>query len=215
MNENKELEKYITEHIDEESVVLRELNRFTNINILRPRMLSGHIQGQMLKMFCRMIDPMNILEIGTFTGYSAISMAEGLLHPDAHIDTIEINDELRSVIERFFEKAGVSDRITLHIGSAVDLIPHLNKKFDLVFIDGDKREYPAYYDLIFPKLKKGGYIIADNILWNGKVVEPLDPKDDYTKGILEFNEMIKDDKRVEKVILPFRDGLFLIRKIAD
>ncbi len=207
-----EIEKYITSHIDDESEVLRELNRYTNINILRPRMLSGHIQGQILKMFCRMIDPVNILEIGTFTGYSAISMAEGLSSPDAHINTIEINDEMRPTIERFIKKAGFTDRITLHIGNALEIIPSLNKKFDLVFIDADKREYPNYYRMVLPMLNTGGYIIADNILWNGKVVEPVDETDEYTKGILEFNKIVKEDKSVEKVILPFRDGLFVIRK---
>ena len=207
-----EIEKYITSHIDDESVVLKELNRYTNINILRPRMLSGHIQGQILKMFCRMIDPVNILEIGTFTGYSAISMAEGLSSPDAHINTIEINDEMRPTIERFIKKAGFTDRITLHIGNALEIIPSLNKKFDLVFIDADKREYPNYYRMVLPMLNTGGYIIADNILWNGKVVEPVDETDEYTKGILEFNKIVKEDKSFEKVILPFRDGLFVIRK---
>ena len=142
MELNNKLEKYITDHIDRESDVLKELNRYTNINVLRPRMLSGHIQGQLLKMICRMTDPVNVLEIGTFTGYSAISMAEGLSHPDAHIDTIEINDELRSTIERFMKKAGFQDKITLHIGDALKIIPGFKKKFDLVFIDGDKREYP-------------------------------------------------------------------------
>ncbi len=212
MDMKNEIEKYITSHIDDESVVLKELNRYTNINILRPRMLSGHIQGQILKMFCRMIDPVNILEIGTFTGYSAISMAEGLSSPNAHIDTIEINDEMRPTIERFIKKAGFTDRITLHIGNALEIIPSLNKKFDLVFIDADKREYPNYYRMVLPMLNTGGYIIADNILWNGKVVEPVDETDEYTKGILEFNKIVKEDKSVEKVILPFRDGLFVIRK---
>ncbi len=212
MELNNELERYITDHIDEESDVLKELNRYTNINILRPRMLSGHIQGQLLKMICRMTNPVNVLEIGTFTGYSAISMAEGLSHPEAHIDTIEINDELKNTIEKFFAKAGLEDKITLHTGNAIDIIPALNKKFDLVFIDADKREYPKYYELILPMLNKGGYILADNILWSGKVIEPVDENDDYTKGILEFNDMVKNDERVEKVIIPFRDGIFLIRK---
>jgi len=207
-----ELEKYITSHIDNESEVLRELNRYTNINILRPRMLSGHIQGQILKMFCRMIDPVNILEIGTFTGYSAISMAEGLSDPDAHIDTIEVNDELKPVIEKFISKAGFQNKITLHIGNALSIIPNLNKEFELVFIDADKRQYPEYYRAVFPMVRKGGYILADNIFWNGKVIEPVDENDEYTKGILEFNRIVKEDDRVEKVILPFRDGLFLIRK---
>ena len=211
MELNNELEKYITDHIDPESKVLKELNRYTNINVLRPRMLSGHIQGQLLKMICRMINPLNILEIGTFTGYSAISMAEGT-NDRAHIDTIEVNDELKTVIDRFVEKAGFRNKITLHTGNALDIIPSLDKKFDLVFIDADKRQYPEYYKTVFPMVSNGGYILADNILWNGKVIEPVDENDEYTKGILEFNRLVKDDDRVEKVILPFRDGLFLIRK---
>ncbi|NPA37302.1 MAG: methyltransferase [Chlorobi bacterium] len=211
MYDNKELERYITDHIDRESDVLKELNRYTNINILRPRMLSGHIQGQLLKMICRMVNPVNILEIGTFTGYSAISMAEGI-NEHSHIDTIEVNDELRLTIEKFIKKAGYQDKITLHIGNALEIIPSLNKKFDLIFIDADKRQYPEYYKMVFPLLNNGGYILADNILWGGKVVQPLINTDEYTKGILEFNDMVKNDKRVEKVILPFRDGLFLIRK---
>ncbi len=175
-------------------------------------MLSGHIQGQLLKMVCRMINPKNILEIGTFTGYSAISMAEGLPDEVAHIDTIEIDDELQPVIEKFINKADLTNKITLHFGDARDIIPAIKKKFDLVFIDGDKRQYPEYYKLVFPLVKPGGYIIADNILWNGKVLDPETNNDEYTKGVIEFNKMVKDDKRVEKVILPFRDGLFLIRK---
>ena len=211
MYDNQELERYITAHIDPESEVLYELNRYTNINVLRPRMLSGHIQGQLLKMICRMVSPVDILEIGTFTGYSAISMAEGT-GDNSHIDTIEVNDELKPVILKFIVKAGFQDKITLHTGNALDIIPELNKEFDLVFIDADKRQYPDYYRTVFPMVRNGGYIIADNILWGGKVIEPVDDKDDYTKGILEFNDLVKKDNRVEKVILPFRDGLFLIRK---
>ena len=212
MEQNKNIDKYISAHIDEESETLKELYRYTHINILRARMLSGHIQGQLLKMLCKMINPKNILEIGTFTGYSAISMAEGLSNEAAHIDTIEIDDELQPVIEKFINKAALANKITLHFGDARDIIPTLNKKFDLIFIDGDKRQYPQYYRLVFPLIKSGGYIIADNILWNGKVLDPVTNNDDYTKGVIEFNEMIKSDNRVEKVILPFRDGLFLIRK---
>ncbi len=212
MKSDNYIEKYIAAHIDEESETLKELYRYTHINVLRSRMLSGHIQGQLLKMFCKMINPVNILEIGTFTGYSAISMAEELSYENAHIDTIEINDELRPVIEKFINKANLTNKITLHFGDARDIIPTLNKKFDLVFIDGDKRQYPEYYRLVFPLVNPGGYIIADNIFWNGKVLAPLTNNDDYTKGVIEFNEMVRDDKRVTKVILPFRDGLFLIRK---
>ena len=211
MQQNNDIEKYISAHIDEESEILKELYRYTHINILRARMLSGHIQGQLLKMVCRMINPKNILEIGTFTGYSAISMAEGLSNEAAHIDTIEIDDELQPVIEKFINKAALAKKITLHFGDARDIIPTINKKFDLVFIDGDKRQYPEYYKMAFPLVNPGGYIIVDNIFWNGKVLDPETNNDDYTKGVIEFNKMIKSDNRVEKVILPFRDGLFLIR----
>jgi len=207
-----DLEQYILKHIDEESELLKELNRQTHIKMLQPRMLSGHVQGQILKMICQMINPLNILEIGTFTGYSAISMAMGLSKEGAHIDTIEVNDEMEAFIRSFFNKAGLQDVIDLHIGRAIDVIPTLNKKYDLIFMDADKREYRAYYDLVFDKLNKGGFILADNILWGGKVVQKLQPNDTYTKEIIAFNKMIKEDDRVEKVILPFRDGIFLIRK---
>jgi predicted O-methyltransferase YrrM len=207
-----ELEQYILDHIDEEIDILKELNRQTHIKMLQPRMLSGHIQGQILKMLCRMINPKTILEIGTFTGYSAISMAMGIDQANATIDTIEINDENEEFIQSFIDKAGLQDVIKLHIGSAVDLIPGLNKTFDLVFMDGDKREYSLYYDLVFDKLSSGGYILADNVLWDGKVVQELQPNDAYTREILAFNKKVKEDDRVEKVILPFRDGITLIRK---
>ena len=207
-----ELEQYILDHIDEEIDILKELNRQTHIKMLQPRMLSGHIQGQILKMLCRMINPKNILEIGTFTGYSAISMAMGIDQANATIDTIEINDENEEFIQSFIDKAGLQDVIKLHIGSAVDLIPGMNKTFDLVFMDGDKREYSLYYDLVFDKLSSGGYILADNVLWDGKVVQKLQPNDAYTREILAFNKKVKEDDRVEKVILPFRDGITLIRK---
>lgn len=207
-----ELEQYILHHIDDESDILKHLNRQTHIKMLQPRMLSGHMQGQLLKMICRMINPQNVLELGTFTGYSAISMAEGLSKENAHIDTVEINDEMEPFLTEVFEEAGLSDTISLHIGKAVEIIPSLDKTYDLIFIDADKREYPEYYELVFDKLNPGGFILADNILWDGKVVEPVQPNDNYTKGILKFNQMVSEDDRVEKVILPIRDGLFLIRK---
>ncbi len=210
-NQSVELENYILEHIDFEDEILYELNRKTNLHILRPRMLSGHLQGQILKMICRMIQPVHILEIGTYTGYSSICMAQTL--PDnGCIDTIEIDDEIEAFTQSFFNKSGLAPKINMHIGDALDVMPRLNKLYDLVFMDGDKRQYPNYYKQVFDMVKPGGYILADNILWDGKVVEPVDPNDTYTQGILEFNLMIKNDDRVEKVIFPFRDGIFVIRK---
>ena len=211
INQNIDLENYILEHIDPEDELLYELNRKTHLHILRPRMLSGHLQGQILKMLCLMIQPKNILEIGTFTGYSSICMAQTLSN-DGFIDTIDIDDEIEPFTQSFFNKSGLAHKIKMHIGDAVEIIPKLNKKFDLVFIDGDKRQYPEYYKLVINMLNPGGYILADNILWDGKVVEPFDPNDTYTQGILEFNQMVKEDKSVEKVIFPFRDGIFVIRK---
>lgn len=208
---NIDLEKYILEHIDAEDSVLHELDRYTHINVLRPRMLSGHLQGSILKMICRMIQPQLALEIGSFTGYSAISMIKGM-PTTAHLHTIEVNDELESTLKSFFAKAEVENQLTLHIGKALEVIPTLPNNFDLIFIDGDKREYPQYYEAVFNKLNPGGFIVADNVLWGGKVTEPNMPDDAYTKGIMDFNQLVAQDKRVEKVILPLRDGLTLIRK---
>jgi len=212
MESSIELEQYILDHIDEESDVLKELNRQTHIKMLQPRMLSGHVQGQILKMLVQMIAPTNVLEIGTYTGYSAISMAQGLEKEGATIDTIEINDELEPFVKPFLEKSGFDKKINLHFGDALEVIPQLNKIYDLVFIDGDKRVYSGYYDLLIDKVRPGGYILADNILWDGKIVQELQKNDRYTKGILDFNDKVKHDNRVEKVILPIRDGIFLIRK---
>lgn len=206
-----DLEKYILDHIDDEAPILQELDRYTHLHVLRPRMLSGHMQGSLLKMICRMVQPKDILEIGTYTGYSAISMVRGM-EQDGHIHTIEINDELEHLIRSFIKKAGAEHQITLHIGSALDIIPKLPTTFDLVFMDGDKRQYPEYYEAVFPRLNPGGYILADNILWGGKVAQPNMPDDAYTKGIMDFNDLVKKDRRVEKTILPIRDGLLLIRK---
>jgi len=210
-NQNIDLENYILEHIDPEDELLYELNRKTHLHILRPRMLSGHLQGQILKMICQMIRPKNILEIGTFTGYSCICMAQTLPH-DGFIDTIDIDDEIEPFTQSFFNKSGLAHKIKMHIGDALDIMPTIDKKYDLIFMDGDKRQYPNYYKQVFDMLNPGGYILADNILWDGKVIEPLDKNDTYTKGILEFNKIIKEDNRVEKVIFPFRDGIFVIRK---
>ncbi|MGQ1784299.1 O-methyltransferase [Saccharicrinis sp. GN24d3] len=210
-NQNIELENYILEHINKEDELLYELNRKTHLHILRPRMLSGHLQGQILKMICRMIRPKQILEIGTFTGYSCICMAQ-TLPEDGFVDTIDIDDEIEPFTQSFFDKSGLAHKIKMHIGDALEIMPSLNKKYDLVFMDGDKRQYPQYYRQVFDMLNPGGYILADNVLWDGKVTEPLDVNDTYTLGIQEFNRMVKEDDRVEKVIFPFRDGIFVIRK---
>lgn len=209
-SQNIDLDNYIEEHTSPEDEILHELRRQTHLKLLRPRMVSGPVQGQLLTMLCRMIQPSAVLEIGTFTGYSAICMARGL-EENAHIDTIERDDELESFIRPWFQKAELEKKITLHIGDALNVIQSIDKTFDLVFMDGDKREYPAYYSAVIPKMKPGGYILADNILWNGKVVEPTESHDDYTKGILNFNKTVKEDPRVEQVILPIRDGLMMIR----
>jgi caffeoyl-CoA O-methyltransferase len=207
---NIDLENYIEAHTSPEDELLRELRRQTHLKILRPRMVSGPVQGQLLTIFCRMIRPESVLEIGTFTGYSAICMARGL-EQNGHVDTIERDDELEDFIRPWFLKAGLEEKITLHIGDALKVLDSIDKTFDLVFMDGDKREYPAYYETVLPKIKPGGYLLADNILWNGKVTQPLEAGDEYTRGILQFNKMVKDDPRVEQVILPIRDGLMVIR----
>ncbi len=206
-----ELEKYILAHIDEQAPVLQELERETFLHVLRPRMLSGHLQGTILTMFSQMLQPQHILEVGTYTGYSAICLAKGLAD-DGQLHTIELNDELESIAQKYFQKAGLSEKITQHLGDAKTIIPQLNEPFDLVFLDGDKRDYVAYFDLVIDQVRPGGIILADNILWSGKVVEALDEKDEQTKGILAFNQKIKDDPRVSQTIIPFRDGLMLIRK---
>ncbi|MCY1721306.1 O-methyltransferase [Prolixibacteraceae bacterium Z1-6] len=211
MNRLKDIDNYIREHIDDEDFVLSELDRETNLKVLGARMISGHLQGQVLTMLSKMIRPKIILELGTFTGYSAICLAKGL-QAKGKLITIEIDDELETLAQKYFKKAGLQDKIDQRIGSALEIIPTLNEKFDLVFLDADKREYIKYYELIIDKMESGAYIIADNTLWNGKVL--VTPKaDDYqTQGILEFNQLVKNDSRVEKVILPLRDGMTLIRK---
>lgn len=212
MNFNEELNAYVHEHSLEEEDILKELYRQTNVNIFHPRMLSGHLQGKILYMICKMLNPKYILEIGTYTGYSAISMAFAL-EKGSKIITIDINDEIEDFTREYIKKAEVEDKIDFIVGDALNVIPKLDIDFDLVFIDGEKREYIQYYNLAFPKLRKGGFIIADNVLWGGKVVETNLRNNDYdTKGILEFNTYIKKDDRVENVLLPIRDGLMLIRK---
>jgi len=211
MNINYELEQYILEHSEQESDLLKELNRETNVHIYHPRMLSGHLQGSILKMLTCMLKPQNILEIGTYTGYSALCFAEGL-SPEGKIHTIEINDELEDFIKQYVNKSENKDKIILHFGDALKIIPTLNLKFDLVFIDADKKQYIEYYKIVFDKVKEGGYIIADNVLWSGKVTENHNDTDEQTRGIIDFNNFVQNDKRVFNVIFPIRDGLMVIKK---
>ena len=211
----EELEEYILSHIDAEGKVLSDLNRATHLYHLRPRMCSGHLQGRMLKMFVRMIRPHRILELGTFTGYSALCLAEGLADDSCEVHTIEIDDELEDFIKSHFALSPLANRITLHIGDAREVLATINGDFDLVFIDANKREYCEYYNLVFDRVRPGGFIIADNTLWDGKVVEWGKKLDAQTAGILQFNDMVAADERVEKVIVPIRDGLTIIHKKRD
>lgn len=205
------LDEYILSHSDEEGTLLSALSRDANVNLLRPRMLSGHLQGRILKMFCRMLRPQRILEIGTYTGYATLCLAEGL-SDDGLIHTLEINDEMEDFIQKYLSRSPDKEKIKLHFGDAMEIIPGLDETFDLVFIDADKRLYAEYYDLVFPKVRTGGLILADNTLWDGKVMEEPHSSDKQTVGILAFNEKIKQDTRIEKVILPLRDGLTMIWK---
>lgn len=205
------IEEYILSHSDDEGELLAALNRDANVNLLRPRMLSGHLQGRILKMFCRMLAPKRVLEIGTYTAYATLCMAEGMA-PDGRIHTIEINDEMEDFINKYLDRSPQKEKITVHFGDALEVIPKLGGEFDLVFIDADKRLYSEYYDLVFPMVRPGGLILADNTLWDGHVVEVPRSADKQTLGIMAFNDKIKRDDRVEKVILPLRDGLTMIWK---
>jgi caffeoyl-CoA O-methyltransferase len=208
---NKWIEQYLHDYSSPEDPVLEDLYRQTHIKFVNPNMSTGHIQGKLLEFLSVMIKPSSILEIGTYTGYSAICLAKGL-RPGGKLYTIEISDELREFSDSYFKKAGFDNTIVRITGRAQDIVPKLNQMFDLVYIDGDKREYTEYYNSIIRKTNPGGYIIADNILWGEKVLEK-NSKDPQTRGIVEFNEMIRQQKDIEKVILPLRDGLMLIRKI--
>ena len=205
------MEDYILEHIDQEPELLKKLNRDVHVNLLRPRMLSGHLQGRMLKMFCRMIRPRCVLEIGTYAGYSALCLAEAL-DDDAVLHTIEINDELEDFIRGYFNQSESGSKIKLHIGNAFDIVPNLNETFDLVFIDGDKRDYADYFNLVFDKVSPGGFILADNTLWDGKVLQEPHSADEQTAGIRRFNDMIAKNTETEKIILPLRDGITVVYK---
>ena len=208
----EKLDQYISDMSSPQGELLHELERETYLRVINPRMISGHIQGKLLEMLVRMLRPRRILEIGTFTGYSALSMAMGL-EEGAIIDTFEVDDELEMIAADFFERSGCGDKIRQHIGSALDLAPTLGEQYDLVFIDGDKREYRAYYEMLFEHnlVHSNSFILADNILWYGKVVEEVARKDKQTQEIVAFNEYVRNDSRVENVILPLRDGINLIR----
>ncbi len=215
---NEEIEKYIEDHSSEEDSLLHDLFRETQLKTYYPRMVSGKQQGLFLEMISRMIKPDFILEIGTFTGYSAIQMAKGL-SKNGKIITIDINEELETLAGKYFKKSGLSDKIDFRIGDALTIIPDLIHTFDLTFIDADKEQYLDYYELALEKTRTGGFILADNVWWSGKVLNPekrigkSKKADKETKGIVAFNEFVKTDKRVEKVIIPLRDGITIIRKV--
>jgi len=210
--DDSKLQQYIVKHTSPEDVLLKELDRETHLRILHPRMLSGHLQGKMLSMISHMINPKYILELGSFTGYSAICLAEGL-KDDGRLVTIEVNDELEDFTRSYIERSENAAKIDFRIGDSREIIGELHYEFDLVFIDADKREYLDYYKQAIAKTRKGGYIIADNILWHGKVTEEVHPNDKHTQAILEFNDFVQNDDRVENVIFPIRDGLMVVRKL--
>ena len=202
---------YAEAHTSPESGLLQQLNRDTHAHVLHPRMLSGHLQGRLLAMVSHMARPRRVLEIGTYTGYSALCLAEGLAE-GGRVLTIDKNEELESIARRYWAESPHGDKIDLYIGQASDLIPPLDEVFDLVFIDADKENYALYYELIFEKVRPGGFILADNVLWSGKVVEPVKPADRDTQAVIAFNQMIHQDPRVDNLLLPVRDGLLIDRK---
>ena len=209
---SESIEEYILSHIDSEPPLLSDMARDAQANLLHGRMVSGHLQGRLLKMFARMIRPRRVLEIGTCTGYSAICLAEGM-DDDAELYTIEKDDEMEDFIRKYFDRSEQQNKIRLIFGDALQIIPAFDDDFfDMAFIDGDKRQYNAYFEQVLPKIRQGGFILADNTLWNGKLLQKVAGNDWQTKGIMEFNESLVNDKRVEKVILPVRDGLTLIQK---
>ena len=207
----QKIDDYIVEHSAKEPELLQQLNRETNQKVLQPRMLSGHYQGRILSMISKLVQPKVILEIGTYTGYSALCLAEGL-HPQGILNTIDINEELLDLQKSYFEASPFGNRIKQHLGDATEIIPNIEEDFDLVFIDADKPNYPNYFHLIMDKLISGGVIISDNVLWSGKVVEPIQDDDESTKALLEYNKLLAEDDRLETVMLPVRDGLTISRR---
>ena len=207
---SEDLENYATEHSENEPILLQELSRRTHLNVLQPRMLSGHLQGRLLSLLSKLICPKTILEIGTYTGYATLCLAEGL-HPKGILHTIDIKEELTDLQREFFDRSGYGSQIVQHLGKAADIIPTLNTTFDLVFIDADKQNYSHYFDLVIKKMNRGGIILSDNVLWSGKVVEEVKHNDKHTQALMVYNQKIKDDPRVETVLLPIRDGITLSR----
>jgi len=204
------LENYIRDHSENEPKVLQELTRETHLKVIQPRMITGHFQGRVLSMISKLIHPKNILEIGTYTGYSAICLSEGL-QKNGQLHTIDVNEELNVLQRKYFNKSEYGNQIIQHTGDAVDIVPKLDMVFDLVFIDAEKKSYDTYFEAAIQKTKPGSIILSDNVLWSGKVVQPLDPKDKATKVLLDYNKKLKEDSRVETVLLPVRDGLTLSR----
>ena len=208
---NELLDNYILSHIDTEPELLRLLERDSHVKLLNARMVSGHFQGRLIVMLCRMIRPKRVLELGTFTGYSALCFAEGT-DEEAEIHTIEHNDELEDLAKSWFSRSAFGHKVTLHIGEALKLIPEMEGLFDLVFIDADKRQYIEYYEAVLPKVKSGGFVLADNTLWSGKVLGEIAQNDSQSLAVSKFNDYLAKDSRVEKIILPIRDGLTIIHK---
>ncbi|WP_054851856.1 O-methyltransferase [Olleya sp. ITB9] len=208
----EKLDDYVVAHSQDEPELLQQLTRETYQKILQPIMLSGPYQGRVLSMISKLIRPKSVLELGTFTGYATLCLAEGL-HPEGQIHTIDVNEELEDFQRKYFNKSDYGKQIHQYLGSAMDILPDMNKTFDLVFIDADKPNYVNYFHLIIDKLNPGGIILSDNVLWHGKVVEPLNDKDVSTKAVLDFNTLLKEDPRIETVLLPIRDGLTISRKI--
>lgn len=209
---SKELSDYLEKHTSPENSLLKDLDRHTHLKVLQARMLSGHLQGRVLAMITQMIQPQYILEIGTYTGYSALCLAEGL-QKNGELHTIEVNEEMETLIRTFFEKSPFQNQLHLHIGKALEIIPHLDTTFDLAFIDADKLNYDNYFEAILPKIRPNGFILIDNVLWDGKVLETVKQSDKKTQAMLDFNQKIQADQRIENVLLPIRDGLMLVRKI--
>src|SRR5680860_583677 len=205
------IDNYAVAHTQAEPDILAQLTRETYQKILQPRMLSGHFQGRLLSILSKIVNPKTILELGTYTGYSAICLAEGLKE-NGELHTLDINEELQSIQNKYFELSGYRNRIHQHLGEALKILPTLNMKFDLIFMDADKPNYPAYFNLIIDKLNPGGILLTDNVLWSGKVVEALKKDDESTKALLEYNTLVATDPRLETVMLPIRDGLSLSRK---
>lgn len=204
------LESYIEDHSENEPELLKELSRETHLKVIQPRMITGHFQGRVLSMLSKIVNPKNILEIGTYTGYSAICLAEGL-QKNGQLHTIDINEELTDFQRKYFDKSGYGTQIIQHTGDALEIIPTLDIKFDLVFIDAEKTEYLKYFETVMQKTSQGSILLTDNVLWSGKVIEPLNEKDKATKILMEYNRKLKEDPRVETVLLPIRDGLTLSR----